>query len=766
MATDELQRRPTPEPDEIDFFDEAWGNDEWLARHNVLLPGTVETAEQTMPTTTDAAGGTSQATFNDSTQLVEDPNPQPGQATSEAEGHLVDVPVDHGPLEQLAGADFDEMIRDYIDPRLTAGLPPLAPDAVPAWCMPQHAQATQIPVSQQEVVAHGPYYDFPLPFALPTWPMTGEGADAGFSPTAMAGHAFLNKYNPLPFQGQGRNPESTSAYPLLPDFNQTSMQEAQFNVTAAAAEPLQLATGSTAPVSQPLGHGIPELNDIDMTDESSSQDSQPLDRLYQDKFGEHPEFPSSRTPIPPYTTLEQICWNYPNHLKGTNLRPFLAEGWSGQKIWDHMQEASKAGGPSISPSRKISRRLQREANRIRAEIAEMADAANNPGGSPESESRVEDDSEESSDMSDEEMSNSEGRNRRFPSLLAFPLDPDFAERRRGKIPQEDHELYYGFRREFSKQAGILRRVLHTTHGQRWLRMTKRRRQGEVRTAWLVAARTFEKGYARENGIDLKDMRFDDKNPPFDNISERGMLNRMGKIVRQIVLRDDMAGNDQTLGQLDTFDKTVRDIVLKRQLAVLKDRTGAMGESALNTARKRSLLRLSDESGDPTQDSDQTWLERSDERKDRGQIVPERAPADNRGDTDVSSPLSSVPPSSLDTTESPGGNDDDYGRMFPGSPSRDVPLSEEDLANLNNILDRFPEHLAIPTVMLRFCRRYRAKSGGYPIKDMVDRLRRHPNVHDGQNLGAARRDRALERWIIRHRGLATQARRRGHITSPV
>lgn len=54
-----------------------------------------------------------------------------------------------------------------------------------------------------------------------------------------------------------------------------------------------------------------------------------------------PEFPPPQAVIPPGTPLEVICSDYPNHLHGEGLDPFLQWGWSHGWIFKRLREETK-----------------------------------------------------------------------------------------------------------------------------------------------------------------------------------------------------------------------------------------------------------------------------------------------------------------------------------------------------------------------------------------------------------------------------------------
>ena len=75
-------------------------------------------------------------------------------------------------------------------------------------------------------------------------------------------------------------------------------------------------------------------------------------------------FPARREALPPNLTLEQICWNYPNHLIGARLRPFIEAGWTATMMWDAMQDSAKGTSAKKRPWNKLEHRLLNEMKRM------------------------------------------------------------------------------------------------------------------------------------------------------------------------------------------------------------------------------------------------------------------------------------------------------------------------------------------------------------------------------------------------------------------
>ncbi|KAK5304745.1 hypothetical protein LTR99_003810 [Exophiala xenobiotica] len=69
--------------------------------------------------------------------------------------------------------------------------------------------------------------------------------------------------------------------------------------------------------------------------------------------------PSNAT-IPAGLSLEDICRQYPNHVWGTGLRLFEAEGWKAKRIWDALPPDGRNQGAGIRPWNYLQARVGRE----------------------------------------------------------------------------------------------------------------------------------------------------------------------------------------------------------------------------------------------------------------------------------------------------------------------------------------------------------------------------------------------------------------------
>ena len=102
------------------------------------------------------------------------------------------------------------------------------------------------------------------------------------------------------------------------------------------------------------------------------------------------------------------------------------------------------------------------------------------------------------------------------------------------------------------------------------------------------------------------------------------------------------------------------------------------------------------------------------------------------------------------------------RMFPHAPSKDVVLSEQDLVDLDHIMANFPEHLALPHVMVRYLgpmgTQQGSHRGAYLTNDMVKKLFHHHNAKHGSELDHPDRFKGIHDWVMAQKDLARKVRR--------
>lgn len=76
------------------------------------------------------------------------------------------------------------------------------------------------------------------------------------------------------------------------------------------------------------------------------------------------KYPASTTTLPARLTLTEICQQYPNHVWGSALRMFEAEGWDGHRIWDALPRNARHDSARERPWNYIQRIFTRERENV------------------------------------------------------------------------------------------------------------------------------------------------------------------------------------------------------------------------------------------------------------------------------------------------------------------------------------------------------------------------------------------------------------------
>lgn len=98
-----------------------------------------------------------------------------------------------------------------------------------------------------------------------------------------------------------------------------------------------------------------------------SQKSQSLAGPAKHQAYEIKDFPSRQDPMPPGLSLGEIARDYPNHVIGANIRPFILEGWSPKNIWDALRPSARVSASSDRGWNKFEQRMIFEKRRMKAE---------------------------------------------------------------------------------------------------------------------------------------------------------------------------------------------------------------------------------------------------------------------------------------------------------------------------------------------------------------------------------------------------------------
>jgi hypothetical protein len=148
--------------------------------------------------------------------------------------------------------------------------------------------------------------------------------------------------------------QTQSAYPSAP--LETQNDQIAESCNATGMQVLQAPGSSLGSNSNQQANMQPLQNTVQV----SQQRPQPSNQQRQHLPFENTTFPSRQEQLPPGLTLTQICQDYPNHLHGRGLRPFMEARWSARNIWEAMRDNAQISASKRRPWNRFERRIGRE----------------------------------------------------------------------------------------------------------------------------------------------------------------------------------------------------------------------------------------------------------------------------------------------------------------------------------------------------------------------------------------------------------------------
>jgi hypothetical protein len=343
--------------------------------------------------------------------------------------------------------------------------------------------------------------------------------------------------------------------------------------------------------------------------------------------------------------------------------------------------------------------------------------------------------------------------------------------------------------EKSKQANYLI-LMHQQQDPLWEVVSEQEKTARIKRTWMDCARRYEGRIAAKHRIDMRHL-------PFDTFSQEGLIIRLQRLVELAIVARNPPQEESTeerLGRIQDLEGLVRDQILRivrswtniwkevsdggsvfesahRAEGHLSETVGvANGENVRDSPLQIQVPSAHDLPDDD--DLDQTNTQHS---NSPATSAPPQSPAQTsarrratrtapefltkKAQSAARTTKRKAKGSTLKTTSS--GRGAPRVIMFPGKPSRDRVLTEDELADLDNILEEFPEHLSVPSVMERFLRPQGATKGGYPTNKIVQGIRKHKNAWHGDNLDHPDRDSFLKSWVLAQRDTANMKRAGGY-----
>lgn len=497
-----------------------------------------------------------------------------------------------------------------------------------------------------------------------------------------------------------------------------------------------------------------------------------------------PGFPSSAEPLPPNLTLEEIASSWPNHLKDENLERFLEAGWGGKKIWNLMPEAAKELGPKQQGWNKITKRLIYARRRMKLEgggsvgVGLTTEAIWNNLTDENSTGPAQQCLAVDTPQTEPTSMPSPATLHVMHALGTVVYGSPFAEPVQSITSSESDRSasegpLAGLRRAFEavldEQALIISQILSYRDAD-WLLIPLEASISRVNDVWMNNAQEHEARFIRETLVDAGDILFDQTN-------HTGMLKRLGELVSRAVLASNPPRLATNADEEEAFQEQHHVFVLENELSILEGWTKSWKEQ-LERIAIDFTCNLPDEKAPSCIGyeglDDQLFEKMSphtpalpgfEQRTSLTEVATStydeqvlmQQPVHNHLQTEVAVDDSQNPVGGTGTTNPPRRGRKRI-RMFPNAPSREVVLTEQDLADPDNILENFPEHLTLHHVAGRFLGPMGSKAGSYPTKNMVMKLRGHHNAKHGSDLNHPDRDRGLYDWIMSQKDGARRGRR--------
>ncbi|ERF76364.1 hypothetical protein EPUS_07071 [Endocarpon pusillum Z07020] len=566
------------------------------------------------------------------------------------------------------------------------------------------------------------------------------------------------------------------------------------------------------PFSLPELHGSPSLDyehdimaaaqQLIATKEQPAQASQPPKkegrrRRRIGKIKQIPGFPSSSEPLPSNLSLEEMCRSWPNHLHGVSLEPFVEAGWNGRMVWDHMPEAAKDGSKRQAWNKMV-KRLTRTKQQMELEGRGPVGA----GLTPEAmwKNLV---GETSGDAAQQYVAvnahNGSLTTLHNPQHAEALQDITSYQNNQPKPENPFEAMRCAFRAELDEQHATIALLLAQQRAD-WLLISFDEVTSRITQTWMEHAHEHEARFIRENWIDDEDI-------PFDPVSRVDMLKRLGELICRLLLASNPprpATNEQ---EEEAFRQSHYLRVLGEELSILKGWTSAW-KWQVEQFNADSYFGIVDgaaeQSGGGSQEQNEQLLEETPSFQSAFSAFDPNTSATEAGvlshGEQTSIPqtfldqswaqdtwLSSDAPTptfqtfldqlqtqvtadpSLNRVNDPPSTKKAKGgrrklRMFPHAPSKDVILSQQDLADLDHIMANFPEHLALPHVMVRYLcppgTRQGCHDGAYFTNDMVEKLFHHHNAKHGSDLDHPDRFKGIHDWVMTQKDAARKYRRGG------
>lgn len=238
--------------------------------------------------------------------------------------------------------------------------------------------------------------------------------------------------------------------------------------------------------------------------------------------------------MPPGLSLEEIARDYPNHIIGSGIRPFMLAGWSAKKIWDALRPSAQVSTSAGRGWNKFEHRAITEKRRMEAEEKDrqgtqgvIPTASTNVGGSTRP---------SNAGVGDQllEVGTTRAQRSNAPSsmtnLSAAPQTHSAPSRETAASDVPDHivarkkAINELFTAESSRQASLLY-ALRNRDDPKWPSKYQAERLRNTEVDWVRHAQLFERRFVANHGLTVDGLEN-------EQTSRKGMLRRLRALLLQ------------------------------------------------------------------------------------------------------------------------------------------------------------------------------------------------------------------------------------------
>ncbi len=314
----------------------------------------------------------------------------------------------------------------------------------------------------------------------------------------------------------------------------------------------------------------------EMSQQTSQQSQSSTPGLNQQASHGLAAFPSYKEELPAGLTLNQICQDYPNHLKKENLRRFIDAGWDARKIWAALNDSAKIGGTKRRPWNRFEHRILKEKKRMAEEQEAAAE-------------------DEADDLPEQGMQDSAGHE--LPGNIAVP---DLLRSSIGSVPSgvlpahptrpapNSRAMFQQLFREevVGKQSSILSAIM-SNDNPRWLSLAQGEKARRVEEEWVRRAKRLERTFAADHDLDADEI-------PLEPTTTNKMLKRLNVLIMRSYLTQAPQAANTVISRTARMSNEEKELQsYQKQLEILQEWTANWREQ-LGQLPERTPARITEQ----------------------------------------------------------------------------------------------------------------------------------------------------------------------------